>query len=937
MKNLKSLIAKLDDTCRRALEGAAGLCLSRTNYAVEIEHLLLKLLDQSSTDLHRISNHFGINVSRFSKELTAAIDTFKTGNAGTPSLSPRIPRLVSDAWLIASVDMGSPRVRSGHLLLALLQHEEMGPYITQNVRELLLVKPEALRDQFARIVGGSDEDREMPTGAEAGAPAGVAAPGPGGKTQALDQFTIDLTTRAKAGLIDPVTGRDFEIRQVVDILMRRRQNNPILTGEAGVGKTAVVEGFALRVAEGDVPPPLQGVAVRTLDLGLLQAGAGIKGEFENRLKSVIEEVKASAQPIILFIDEAHTMIGAGGQAGQNDAANLLKPALARGELRTIAATTWSEYKKYFEKDAALARRFQVVKIEEPTADQAVLMMRYLAPKLEKHHQVRILDEAVESAVRLSDRYLSGRQLPDKSVSVLDTACARLAISHAAVPGPLEDVRRRLAALDHEIAVLEREQVTSARHDERLAAQRTLRDTVKAELDELEGRWDKERNIIQQLRETRALLEAEDRPAAGNTPAHAVSTAGAGSATTTGSPAAAASAAAAPTSAGAAAASASANAPAAAVAEPDAQPSRTREQLRADLDRLTAELAALQGDRPLMHPVVDAQTVADVIAGWTGIPVGKMKGHEIQTILALQDRLAQRVLGQSHALEQIAERIRISRARLEDPRKPIGVFMLVGPSGVGKTETALALAETLYGGEQNLITINMSEYQEAHTVSSLKGSPPGYVGYGEGGVLTEAVRRKPYSVVLLDEVEKAHGDVLELFYQVFDKGMLEDGEGREIDFKNTVILLTSNVGTDTIMKLCADEDTRPEAGALGDAIRPELLKHFPPAFLGRLMVVPYFRISDTILRQIIHLQLGRVRNRIRANHRADFVFDEAVVDAIKSRCTEVDSGARNVEHILTRTLLPEISNAVLSRLSEDAPITAVRVTADASGAFQYSIN
>jgi type VI secretion system protein VasG len=695
--------------------------------------------------------------------------------------------------------------------------------------------------------------------------------------------------------------------------MRRRQNNPILTGEAGVGKTAVVEGFAQRIAEGDVPPPLRGVAVRTLDLGLLQAGAGIKGEFENRLKSVINEVKASPQPIILFIDEAHTMIGAGGQAGQNDAANLLKPALARGELRTIAATTWSEYKKYFEKDPALARRFQVIKVEEPSADQAVLMMRYLAPKLEKHHQVRVLDEAVEAAVRLSDRYLSGRQLPDKSVSVLDTACARLAINQSSVPGQLEDKRRQLAAIDHEMSVLEREQATSRAHDERLATLKDAREDTQKALAGLERRWEQEKTLIQKIRETRGRLEEQARPADAAAPAPA-----------------------------AAAATAESGAPSAAFTAPAAtavaaEPPQSPEALRAELDAMAAELARLQGDQPLMQVVVDGQTVADVISGWTGIPVGKMKGDQINTILGLKDRLEQRVLGQPHALHGIAERIQISKARLEDPRKPIGVFMLVGPSGVGKTETALALAETLYGGEQNLITINMSEYQEAHTVSSLKGSPPGYVGYGEGGVLTEAVRRKPYSVVLLDEVEKAHSDVLELFFQVFDKGLLEDGEGREIDFKNTVILLTSNIGTDTIMKLCADEDTRPEPDALTEALRPDLLKQFPPAFLGRLIVIPYYRITDAILRQIIQLQLGRLKARIAANHRAQLIYDDSLVGAIRARCTEVDSGARNVEHILMRTLLPEISREVLGRMAADQPINAVKITVDGSGGFQYAVS
>jgi type VI secretion system protein VasG len=905
MKNLKALLGKLNDTSRRALEAAAGLCLSRTNYDVEIEHLLLKLLEPTNTDFTRIAAHFGIDASRLNRELTIAIDHLKTGNTRTPALSPRIPKLISDAWLIASVDFGAGNIRSGHLILALSLNEETARLLQQECKEWQLISAEKLRDNFAKIVGGSDEDRT--TASVAQSRDADAAPAAG--TKALDQFTIDLTARARKGEIDPVSGRDFEVRQLVDILMRRRQNNPILTGEAGVGKTAVVEGFAVRVAEGDVPPPLRNVAIRTLDLGLLQAGAGIKGEFENRLKSVIAEVKGSPQPIILFIDEAHTMIGAGGQAGQSDAANLLKPALARGELRTIAATTWSEYKKYFEKDPALARRFQVVKVEEPTVDQAIGMMRYLATKLEMHHKVRILDEAVQQAVRLSDRYLSGRQLPDKAVSVLDTACARLAIGQSAVPAQVEDARRHLGRIDQEIEALTREEATSATHADRLAELQSERQAAQDRVADVEARWEREKTLVERMRALREQLEAD--------------------ATATRAAERAAAAALVGTSA---ASRASALAPGTAPSAPATDTAAAR----LELDKLSEELEALQGDAPLMQVVVDAQTVGDVISGWTGIPLGRMKGDEIQTILSLKDRLQQRVLGQAHALAMIAERIQIARAHLEDPRKPIGVFLLVGPSGVGKTETALTLAETLYGGEQSLITINMSEYQEAHTVSSLKGSPPGYVGYGEGGVLTEAVRRKPYSVVLLDEVEKAHSDVLELFFQVFDKGMLEDGEGREIDFKNTVILLTSNVGTDIIKKASADEETRPEPEALVEMLRPELLKHFPPAFLGRLIVIPYYGISDAIMRQIIQLQLGRIQSRIRANHRAQLTYGDELIDAIKARCTEVDSGARNVEHILTRTLLPEISREVLSRMASDQAFTSVHIATDGNGGFRYTV-
>jgi type VI secretion system protein VasG len=891
MQNLKSLIGKLNDTCRNALEGAAGLCLSRTNYEVEVEHLLLKLMEASNTDIQKALDRFGVDASRLAKDLTRTIDGFKTGNARTPALSPRLPKLISDAWLICSVDYESSRIRSGYLLLALLSSPEFAALMRDSSKEIALISAETLGKDFEKIVAGSAEDKDR------GAPpaeAGESRPG-AASTKALDQFTIDLTDRARKGEIDPVVERDYEIRQMVDILTRRRQNNPILTGEAGVGKTAVVEGFALRIAQRDVPPPLQNVSVRVLDLGLLQAGAGIKGEFENRLKGVIQEVKASPQPIILFIDEAHTMIGAGGQAGQNDAANLLKPALARGELRTIAATTWSEYKKYFEKDAALARRFQVIKVDEPSPEQAVLMMRHLIPKLETHHGVRVLAEAVESAVHFSDRYITGRQLPDKAVSVLDTACARMAISQTAVPAEVEDLRRRLAHVSLQTEILHREHLTSQDKQEQLEELSKEREEVQLQLDETETRWETEKQLVDQIRGLRTQIETQ------------------------------------------------VGAVQPAVVTADGQPDVSEEtppsleDLRSELKKLTDELRSIQGEKPLLQAVVDSQIVADVISGWTGIPVGKMMRDEIETVLGLKERLGRRVLGQDHALEGITHRIQTSRARMEDPKRPIGVFLLVGPSGVGKTETALALADTLYGGERNLITINMSEYQEAHTVSSLKGSPPGYVGYGEGGVLTEAVRRKPYSVVLLDEVEKAHADVLELFFQVFDKGFMEDAEGRDIDFKNTVILLTSNVGTDAIMRLSADEETRPDPEKLVDCLRPELLKHFKPAFLGRLIVIPYYPIGDSVMRDIIRLQLGRIASRVRQNHRADFGYDDSLVEAIMSRCTEVDSGARNVDHILSRTVLPEMSREVLTRMAEGATLDRVRITSDPAGNFVYEVS
>ena len=928
--NLKSLVGRLNDVCRTALESAAGLCLSRTNYDVEIEHILAKLLEENDTDLQKICNHYEVNLDRLTKDVSVALDRLKSGNSRTPGLSDRIPRWFQDAWLLASVDFGAARVRSGHLVLALLTNESYARIAREISKEFNHISVESLQTKLPDITADSAEARDAvalgeTAGVSGGAPVATGVPG---KTKALDQYTEDLTGKARAGKIDPILGRDFEIRQIIDILTRRRQNNPILTGEAGVGKTAVVEGFALRIAEGDVPEPLRNVIVRTLDLGLLQAGAGIKGEFENRLKNVIDEVKSSPIPIIMFIDEAHTMIGAGGAAGQNDAANLLKPALARGELRTIAATTWAEYKKYFEKDAALARRFQVVKVEEPDEEKGIAMMRGIAPKMEEHHNVRILDEAIVDCVKLSHRYITGRQLPDKSVSVLDTACAKVAIGQGATPASVEDATRRIQHYTAEIDALEREQVTGAEHDERLNELKEKRTKTEDELAKLTAQWEKEKELTDQIRNIRLKLEMTRLD--GKAPA----TNGNGTGEAVGTPAETAdvpaeAAVAATAESPAVVGDATATAPA-----PD-KPADT-EFLKKELKRLNAELKTIQAEDPLMQPVVNGQTVAEVISGWTGIPVGKMVSDEINAVLNLHERLAERVIGQNHALEAISQRIRTSRAGLTDPKRPIGVFLLVGTSGVGKTETALALADTLYGGERNLISINMSEYQEAHTVSSLKGSPPGYVGYGEGGVLTEAVRRKPYSVVLLDEVEKAHPDVMELFFQVFDKGVLEDGEGREIDFKNCVILLTSNVGTDIIMSLCADPDTKPSPEGLVEAVKPELVKAFKPALLGRMVTVPFYPISDDILRLIIRLQLSKIEQRIGENHRAQFTYDESLIDTIAKRCTDVDSGARNIYNILTGSLLPEMSGEVLSRMVTGEGIKKVHVSTKDDGSFAYDI-
>lgn len=887
--NLKSLVGRLDDTCRKALESAAGLCLSRTHYNVEVEHWLAKLLEAPSTDLALILARFEIDPARLQADLLRAIDRFKTGNARPPALAPSIVDLAREGWLIASLEFGASSTRSGHLLLALLADDTLARQAHELSAQFEKVSEEALRKDFARITEKSGENAEAQTRSSTGAGAGASGAPPRAGEGALEQFTIDLTARAKSGEIDPVLGRESEIRQVIDILLRRRQNNPILTGEPGVGKTAVAEGFALKVVAGEVPPAMRNVTVRSLDLQLLQAGAGIKGEFENRLKNVISEVKASPIPIILFIDEAHTLIGAGGQSGQGDAANLLKPALARGELRTIAATTWAEYKKYFERDAALARRFQVVKVEEPTEDTAIQIMRGLVATLEKHHKVRILDEAVVDSVRLSKRYLAGRQLPDKSVSLLDTACARVALSQSATPAQLEDCERRKRQLDTTLGMLEREQLAREVHTDAIGKARAEREAVEAEMAALKMRWSAEQELAKQIQATRGELERELlKPAPGATPPPPLS---------------------------------------------DVQ----RKELRAKLATLEAEMKKLQGEAPLVLPAVDAQAVAEVLSNWTGIPVGRMVSDQIKTVLTLKEQLATRVVGQDHALDALAQAIRTSRANLADPRKPIGVFMLVGTSGVGKTETAIALAELLYGGEQNMTTINMSEFKEEHKVSLLMGSPPGYVGYGEGGVLTEAVRRKPYSVVLLDELEKAHSGVQDVFYQVFDKGSMKDGEGRDIDFRNTVIVMTTNAGTDTIMALHADPTTMPDAEGLGDALRPELLKWFKPAFLGRTTILPYFPLSDSVMRSIIELKLGKIVRRVREHYGAPMTYSKELVDAIGARCTEVATGARNVDHILSRTLQPEMAKEFLARMADGQTIQRVHVTTDADGRFAYQFD
>jgi len=911
------LFGKLNSVGYKSLEAATVFCKLRGNPYVELAHFLQQLFQLQDSDVHKIARHFMINPSKLVADLTAALDRLPRGATSISDISSHLESMAERAWVYATLLYGEGQIRTGHLLVALTKTKELHHILLGVSREFEKIKPEELSDNFAKIVAGSPEDalgaQDGLAVAGAGAPgeaSGAMAPAQMGKQEALKRFTQDLTEQARGGKMDPIIGRDAEIRQIVDILMRRRQNNPILTGEAGVGKTAVVEGFAQRIVAGDVPPMLKDVSVRTLDLGLLQAGASMKGEFENRLRQLIEEVQGSPKPIILFIDEAHNLIGAGGSAGSGDAANLLKPALARGTLRTIAATTWGEYKKYIEKDPALTRRFQVVKVDEPTEEKCVLMMRAIASMLEKHHKVQVLDEALEASVKLSHRYIAGRQLPDKSVSLLDTTCARVAVSQHATPPEVEDLQHQIAALETEMGIIEREEAVGVMHTERRGEITASLDAEKQRLVGLTERWDKEKALVAKVLEIRGKLRGH--------PTGTIE----GSATELGK---------------------KADELARKVdiqATPATQPvplsDDERKALFAELQTLQQQLAELQGQAPLILPNVDASAIAAVVSDWTGIPLGRMVKDEVQAILKLADTLGARVIGQTHALETIGRRIKTSRAGMDNPKRPIGVFMLTGPSGVGKTETALALGEALYGGEDNVITINMSEFQEAHTVSTLKGAPPGYVGYGEGGVLTEAVRRRPYSIVLLDEVEKAHPDVHEIFFQVFDKGWMEDGEGRYIDFKNTIILLTTNVGTDLIMGMCKDPELLPDPAGLQKALREPLLKKFPAALLGRLVVVPYYPISDEVLRLITRLQLGRIRKRLAENRKIAFTYDDAVVDLIAGRCTEVESGARMVDAILTHSMLPAISERYLTRVMEGGAIEKVHVgVADSDFTFGFA--
>ena len=892
-----SLFGKLNAIGFKSVESATVFCKLRGNPYVELVHWFQQLLQLQNTDLHKIVNHFNIDTSVLAKDITNALENLPKGASSISDLSSQIEDSIERAWVYGSLAYGDNKVRLAYVVLGMLETRQLKSALLTMSAEFSKIKLDDLSDNLHKIVAGSSEDNLNANDgssieSQPGAASNAMSPATMGKQQALNQFTTDLTEQAAKGKLDPIIGRDEEIRQLIDILMRRRQNNPILTGEAGVGKTAVVEGFAHRINKGDVPPALQGVKLLCLDIGLLQAGASMKGEFENRLKQVIEEVKASTTPIIMFIDETHTLVGAGGAAGTGDAANLLKPALARGELRTIGATTWAEYKKHIEKDPALTRRFQVVKVEEPSEEKATLMLRNIASMLERHHQVEMLDEAIEAAVKLSHRYIPARQLPDKAVSLLDTAAARVAVSQFATPAELEDCKQTIENLRVEQKLLEKEAAIGVVNQKRMDTIVERLHNEQANEHALTEKWQAEKALVDKVLTARKKLRdliTEQNLATQQVAEQATHDDGS-------------------------------------LVEA-IDHTLAISQAKAELAEHHQQLAGLQGESPLILPACDAQAVASVVADWTGIPVGKMVNDEVKTVLNLAEIMKQRVIGQDHAMEVIAKRIQTSRAGLDNPNKPIGVFMLCGPSGTGKTETALTLAESLYGGEQNVITINMSEFQEAHTVSSLKGAPPGYVGYGEGGILTEAVRRKPYSVVLLDEVEKAHPDVHEIFFQVFDKGVMEDGEGRLIDFKNTLILLTSNVGSELIMNMCVDPERLPEPELITKSLREPQLQIFPAALLGRIVSIPYYPLSNDMLNSITRLQLERIKKRIEQGQGITFTYSDSVVDLVVSRCTELESGGRMIDAILTNTLLPDLSNKILNTMLSGKTLCAIGVDTD----------
>jgi type VI secretion system protein VasG len=893
--SLEAVTGKLNRIGYDAFIKALRHAKSAGNRNVELAHWLFHILQQERTDIGLTADHFGLDRARMLSDIVAVINGFRRNETEMPGISNMVVDALDRGWHYATLFFGETQIRTGHMLVAALKSLELRRALVNASQEFGKINVDAVAADHRGMWAGSEEETMRPMDGSglraAGTPGAEQAAGPKGTTP-LDRYSQDLTLKAKGGEMDPILGREEEIRQIVDVLMRRRQNNPILVGEAGVGKTAVVEGFAQRIAAGDVPPPLRGVRLCTLDVGLMQAGASMKGEFEQRLRSVIDEVQNSPTPIILFIDEAHTLIGAGGSAGTGDAANLLKPALARGTLRTVAATTWGEYLKYFEKDPALTRRFQPIQVGEPDVERCCRMVRGILGPMEKHHKVRISDAAIVAAVQLSHRYIPARQLPDKAVSLLDTAAARVSISQSATPAMIEDARAAIAAREAEKAGLIADSDLGHQDDERLATIDADIAALKEKLANLETEWETEQKLVTEIRSLREILTPDEAKEKDKAKAPSVVPEGGDAA-----------------------------------AEPDATaanqptPEEARAQVRVKFD----ELEERDPEKRMIYAHVDEQAVASVVSDWTGIPVGRMVKDEVQTILSLPEILSKRVIGQDHGLRIISNRIETSRAKLDNPMKPIGVFMLCGPSGVGKTETALALAESLYGGEQNVITINMSEFQEAHTVSTLKGAPPGYVGYGEGGRLTEAVRRKPYSVVLLDEVEKAHPDVHEIFFQVFDKGQMEDGTGRRIDFKNTLILLTSNVGTDLIVKLAKDPDYAGNAEALAAALRPELLRVFPAALLGRMVTIPYYPLSEEVLGGIVRLQLDRIAKRIRENHDAAFVYGDDVVSHIVSMCNDPDSGGRMIDNIITNTLLPALSREFLKRSMAKEELKEARVS------------
>jgi len=862
---LEELFSKLNPTCLDALESAAGLCLARGHYNVEIEHFVLKLLQTNQTDIHLILKYFDIHESDFIKDIESETEKFKTGNSGSPLMSIRIPKLIKHTWLESSIKYSASKIRSGYFLITMIENEECEQIVSHSIRKLKnKISIEKLVQLFDQITETSIEsEKQQITVVKDEYPEAIHG------QSALDQFTINFTQMAENGDFDPIVGREDEINLIIDTLLRKRQNNPILIGEAGVGKTAIVEGLSLKIVTGEIPSPLQNAEIRALDIGLLQAGAGIKGEFEKRLKNIIKEIKSSSKNIILFIDEAHTIIGAGNVQGAADAANLLKPELARGTLKTIAGTTWSEYKKYFETDVALTRRFQVVKVEEPDEKKAIFMIRAIASSFEKHHNVLIMDDAISACVHLSKRYISSRYLPDKAVSVLDTACSRVALGLQSNPKQIEGRKKELYDIDLEINRLEKEMQTGSEHQERLELLSEQKKMIEKQLDELQNQFSQEKELTTKILSIyHNIFKTRE--------------------------------------------------------EKISDHSESLEDEKLELKRLEKQLADIQKDDPLIHYIVNAETIADVISGWTGIPVGRMQTDDISNVLKLESHLQKRVVCQDNAITSIANTIQAKFAGIEDPIKPTGVFLLCGPSGVGKTETALSLAELLFGGQDSLVCINMSEYQEKSSVSGLKGTTAGYVGYGSGGILTEAVRKRPFSLVLLDEVEKAHADVMDIFYQVFDKGILTDGEGRTTDFRNTLIILTSNLATDTITKVCADEETRPVFSALKTMVKKDLLEHFKPAFLGRLNIIPYYPIHSSGMKQIIKIKLDQIKQRIYEQKHIHLDYNESIVDHIQSKCIDSDSGARNVDQVLTNSLIPDLSRNILNHMANGKKIDRISI-------------